>query len=246
MTYNVHGCRGHGRRPTSVEQVAAAIAEQSPDVIALQEVDVRRTRSGAVDQAQALAAILGMEHCFSPAMSWSDAHYGNAVLSRFPMRVLQRWLLPRPRGWPVEPRSALAVELDAPGGVIRLVNTHLGLLAFERLAQIRALLVSPWLQNDQKLILCGDLNSRPGSRELRLLRAHLTEALPTPEGITLSFRKRSIRLARVAHSYPVALPFWRLDHLLHSAQVRVESCRVPRTALNRDASDHLPMIVDCT
>ena len=255
MTYNVHACRGQGRS-YSVQRVAEAIAEQSPDIVALQEVDVDRRRSGQVDQPRELAERLGMQHCFCAAMTWrasgtrflprpekADAGYGNAVLSRFPIRIERSGLLPRPRGWPVEPRSALVVEIEVDGLRVKLVNTHLGLLAFERLTQIRALLGSAWVGAlEGPLILCGDLNARPASRELRLLRARLREALP----LASDGPRRLLRLPQLggASSFPVALPLVRLDHVLYTPELQVCRYEVPRTALTRQASDHLPVVVD--
>ncbi|CAN5259585.1 hypothetical protein BH09PSE2_BH09PSE2_17080 [soil metagenome] len=54
MTYNVHGCVG-GDRKLDVGRIAAVIAREEPDVVALQELDVGRARSQRVDQAAAIA-----------------------------------------------------------------------------------------------------------------------------------------------------------------------------------------------
>ncbi len=48
MTYNVHGCIGMDGK-LSPERIARVIARYSPDVVALQELDVGRTRSDGVD-----------------------------------------------------------------------------------------------------------------------------------------------------------------------------------------------------
>ena len=54
LTYNVHRCVGTDRR-LDVARVAEVIAAQSPDIVALQELDVGRARTGGVDQAHRLA-----------------------------------------------------------------------------------------------------------------------------------------------------------------------------------------------
>src|SRR4051812_48094511 len=55
MTYNIK----HGEL-SSLESIASVIKAQSPDLVALQEVDVLTTRSGKVDQAALLGALTGM------------------------------------------------------------------------------------------------------------------------------------------------------------------------------------------
>ena len=58
LTYNVHRCVGVDRR-LDVGRVAAVIAAQEPDIVALQELDVGRARTGGADQAHRLAQRLG-------------------------------------------------------------------------------------------------------------------------------------------------------------------------------------------
>ena len=54
LTYNVHRCVGTDRR-LDVGRVAEVIAAQAPDIVALQELDVGRARTGGVDQAHEIA-----------------------------------------------------------------------------------------------------------------------------------------------------------------------------------------------
>ncbi len=65
MTYNVHSCVGmDGRLSTS--RIARIIAQCRPDIVALQELDVGRGRTGGIDQAHAIAQELEMEFHFHP------------------------------------------------------------------------------------------------------------------------------------------------------------------------------------
>ena len=57
LTYNVHRCLGTDR-VISPHRIATVIAATGADVVALQELDVNRARSGHVDQAQLIAALL--------------------------------------------------------------------------------------------------------------------------------------------------------------------------------------------
>ena len=167
MTYNVHACIGMDGR-LSPARIARVIAQSRVDVVALQELDVRRQRTGQIDQAREIAHLLEMEFHFHPAWSLQEEQYGNALLSRHPLRLVRSGQLPgldrRPR---LEPRGALWVELTVDGHCVQLLNTHLGLRAGERLAQVETLLGPEWLGSGEcrgPVVLCGDFNSPPRSR----------------------------------------------------------------------------------
>ena len=66
MTYNVHNCLGMDGR-LSLERIARIITRYDPDVVALQEIDVNRARTGNVDQAHQIARMLNMEYHFHPS-----------------------------------------------------------------------------------------------------------------------------------------------------------------------------------
>ena len=85
MTYNVHSCVGKNGK-ASPSLIAEVIAHYNPDVAALQELDIGLIRSGRIDQAQIIAKDLKMDFHFHPSLSIEKGHYGNAILSRHPMR----------------------------------------------------------------------------------------------------------------------------------------------------------------
>lgn len=59
LTYNVHRCLGADRR-YAPDRNAEVIGECAADVVALQELDAGRKRSGGIHQAEQIAAALGM------------------------------------------------------------------------------------------------------------------------------------------------------------------------------------------
>jgi endonuclease/exonuclease/phosphatase family metal-dependent hydrolase len=63
----VHRCVGVDGR-LSPERIAEVIASCQADIVALQELDVCRARTGGVDQAHMIARRLGMEMHFHPAL----------------------------------------------------------------------------------------------------------------------------------------------------------------------------------
>lgn len=235
LTYNVHRCVGRDGR-LSPTRIAAAIAEHEPDVVALQELDVGRARTNYANQAALIAEALGMGWFFHPAYQNGDEHYGDALLSRYPMRLFRAAALPtlpdRPR---LERRGALWADIEWPGGTAHFLTTHLGLSARERLAQVDALLSADWLghpQCNRPLALCGDLNAMPGTRAYRRLRSRLHDPFPWnrwPRG-----------------TFPSGLPLLRIDHVLLCPSWVVHRVEVPRTRLTRVASDHLPLLVEAS
>jgi endonuclease/exonuclease/phosphatase family metal-dependent hydrolase len=227
MTYNVHSCRGMDGR-ISTRRLARVIGRHAPDVVALQEVDVGRARTGGEDQAHALARLLDMQHHFHPSFLVEEERYGNAILSRYPLRRVRAGALPGRRGQ--EPRGALWVELDVAGEAVQVINTHLGLTGRERMLQIEALLGEAWLGAEgwrTPAVLCGDLNARPRSREIRALAG---------------------RLADMTVGGGSALRSWmglrQLDYVFAAPPLRPLGVTMPVSHLVRVASDHYPIIVD--
>ena len=127
LTYNVHRCLGTDRR-LDVGRIADVIAARQPDIVALQEVDVGRARSGGVDQAHAIAERLGMAFRFHAALTVEEERYGSAILTALPERLIKAGPLPGyPRLPGLEPRGALWVAVDVDGVELQVINTHLGL-----------------------------------------------------------------------------------------------------------------------
>lgn len=235
ITYNVHGCKGLDGK-ISAERIARVLARHNPDIIALQELDLHRPRSGTVDQTHLIAQYLQMYHQFHPAMRVKEEKYGNAVLSRFPMRVVKAETLPGQDGKAGrEPRGALWVEVRAHGVNIQLINTHLGLNAGERMKQISCLLGEDYIQTARTMgpvILLGDFNAIASSRVCRKVR----------EGM------RDVQIDHVDHqprgTWFGPLPMRRIDHIFVTDDFELVHVDVPRSWLDRMASDHLPLIAD--
>ncbi len=237
LSYNVHRCQGADRR-IDVGRVAAVIAALAPDIVALQEVDVGRARSGGVDQAHDLARRLGMVSRFNAAMKVEEELYGDAILTALPERLIKADALPGYAPIPqLEPRGALWVAIEiAPGVEVQVITTHLGLVPREQRLQAAALAGEAWLgaaERQGPLILVGDLNATQGTAVHRTLATRLRDAQ--------GGRRPGGR--RVA-TFPSAMPMLSLDHAFVSPQVTVKGVRAAASALARRASDHLPLVMD--
>ncbi len=236
LTYNVHSCVGLDGR-LSPERIARVIARHQPDVVALQELDVRRARTGHLDQARAIADALEMSLAFHPTLTLADEEFGDAVLSPHPMRTVRTGALP---GLGHEPRGAIWVEVDLPdrdGGMrpVQLVNTHWSLHPRERRMAAEALAGPGWLDRPEArtdVVVCGDFNALWWFPSLRRLTRRLDDAQAGLDG----HRPRATWFGR--------FPIGRIDHVLVDPSWTVLGVEVPDDTRARVASDHRPLVVD--
>jgi len=231
LTYNVHSCRGRGGRPDPL-RIADVIASAEPDVIALQELDVGRMRTGGVDQAHAIAQHLRVLAHFHPALHVEEEKYGDAVLTALPSRVIKAGQLPSLG----EPRGAIWVEILVGDMQLQMVNTHFGLRRRERMTQAATLAGDGWLGSPacsaHPAVLAGDFNAVPRSRAYGILA----------EGLS-----RQVLTVPARATFPARFPVLRLDHIFTNRRAKIIRYEVIDTPLARSASDHLPLlaIVEC-
>ena len=237
LTYNVHRCVGTDRR-LDVGRVAEVIAAQSPDIVALQELDVGRARTGGVDQAHRLAQRLGMAFHFNAALKVEEEQFGDAILTTLPERLVKAGPIPgHPRIPRLEPRGAIWVEIETKEGKLNVINTHLGLVPYEQRLQATALVGGGWVEAcdpDAPIVLVGDMNATPRTAAYRIFAACLAES------------RRVAPFSHRAPTFPSTFPVLAIDHVFVSDSVVVDAVRTPLDPLSRLASDHLPLIVDLT
>jgi endonuclease/exonuclease/phosphatase family metal-dependent hydrolase len=224
VTWNVHGCVGPDGRflPARTALVLAALA---PDLALLQEVGDNRGVRPPVDQAGALAGALGLACVVGLTLKTSLHGYGQATLTRLPVLGSETLDLSVPGR---EPRLALEVDVGRDEVRLRTLNVHLGLGASERRAQLRRLL--PHLRpGGARVVLGGDFNDFP----------------PGPVSLTLRHRlvDAAARLER-RRTFPSRWPILRLDRVYCSTELGILGAFVDRSARAREASDHLPVVVD--
>ncbi|KQS76530.1 endonuclease [Rhizobium sp. Leaf384] len=235
LTYNVHSCIGTDRR-MDPERIAEVIAAAQPDVIALQEVDVGRARTGGIDQAARIADALKVTAHFHPALHVRDEQYGDAILTALPSRLVKAGPIPSMG----ETRGALWVEVEVDGRTVQIFNTHFGLGRTERRRQAEALLGDAWIGNDAcrtaPVILAGDFNAIPSSVAYGLLKRRLP-----PVRVGDDPGKADGGRRRIGPTFPSRFPLLRLDHIFVSEDIETVSAGPVRTPLSRIASDHLPL-----
>lgn len=235
VTYNVHRCVGNDRR-LDVARIVEVLAGLKPDIVALQELDVGRRRTGHVDQAHEIALRLDMACHFHAALKVEEELYGDAILTCFPERLVKAGPLPgHPGIRALEPRGALWVEVEVHGAPVQIINTHLGLVPKEQQIQANHLAGPAWLGHARcqgPTILLGDFNATATSVVYRTFLKGLSPA-------------RGLSKTRTpTATFPSRMPVLRIDHLFVSPEIRVGEVFAPFAPITRVASDHLPLVMD--
>lgn len=218
-SWNIHKGIGTDRR-RDLARTTAVIAEIAPDLMALQEADLRfGSRAGLLD-LEHLHAETGMSLLPSGRPGPSHGWHGNLILARgADLLDLHPLSLPG-----LEPRGALITDIALHGHRLRIVAAHLGLLRTSRRAQALAIIDHLDRLPPLPTLLLGDLNewrSGPGS-PLALLARHFTPQSPIA-------------------SFPTRRPFLPLDRMMASHGHHLAELAAHDTPLARRASDHLPL-----
>lgn len=218
-SYNIHRCFGTDGR-YAPERTAEVIDALDADIVGLQEVDMRLLVDGRA-QLDFLAATLSFDAVAGPNIKGRRGKFGNALLTRWPVRAVYRSDLSVRH---YEPRGAIVTELDVDGQPLRVVVTHLGLNAAERRLQVRHLLGAlDEVSQGIPTIIMGDFNEwRPTRGALR--------AIDRRFGISLMPR-----------TFPSRLPLLPLDRIWAWPGAGLKRLSVYATPLSRITSDHLPL-----
>jgi endonuclease/exonuclease/phosphatase family metal-dependent hydrolase len=221
-TYNVHKCVGVDTR-YDPERIASVIREIDADLIGLQEVDNRSDGERLSAQMEYLASETGYTPLPGPTIRRADGHYGNVLLTRWPV-VESRGLPLNVHGR--EPRGAIDALIRVRSTEVRVLVAHLGLAAAERWYQVCRLAAVIRANSAGLLILLGDMNEWfPRSRALDLLHRYMGRSPTIP-------------------SYPAWCPFLSLDRIWVRPRGSLLRIRAHGTSISRIASDHLPVVAE--
>ena len=208
VTYNIHkGCSQFNRRLV-LHDIRDHLAKLGADVAFLQEVvgenKAHARRHGTWPAAGQHAYLCHEEshHAYGMNAVHEQGHYGNAIVSRFPITGWENLDISHHR---FENRGLLHTEIAVPGWKEKLhcINVHLGLWARSRRQQLEWLCerIQEAVPDGEPLVVAGDFNDwqRKASsvlgRELQLF-----EVFERAEGAH-------------ARSFPARMPMLHLDRI---------------------------------
>ncbi|MDP3672374.1 MAG: endonuclease/exonuclease/phosphatase family protein [Telluria sp.] len=276
VSWNIHwGCGKDSR--IRIHAIIDVLRKLNPDVICLQEVAANHPELEGNASANQFRQLAGAFGGYQPVQEPTSEIYknnmprlfGNLLLSKFRITQVHRHLLP----WPPDPaspagmpRGMIEAVLDAPGGKLRVLTTHLEYYSpVQRMAQVRHLKYLHWeacerariFQPDPSLdapyqlgfrpgsaIYCGDFNCTPDSPEYREMIAP-DAAITLPLVDAWRARHPDIARAPTAGLHGFRWPdkadcydyFFVTDDLLpRVTEVEVQS--------ETSASDHQPVVLD--
>lgn len=228
MTYNIHHGEGLDGK-VDLPRVAALIRREGADIVALQEVDKGVERTGRRDLPAELAELSGMSCVFSNNYSFQGGEYGNAVLTRFPIKSTANFHYQKVNE--TEQRGLLELTLDVHGRDLVFLTTHIDhrqpdAARWSNVGEIEARVKS---HGQQPVILCGDFNDQPSSRVRRRLAETFNDAWVLAgkgDGFTI----------------PAEKPTRRIDYIWISKDKSLKALTawVPKS----EASDHRPLVAE--
>lgn len=237
MTFNIgRGKDGdEGAEQDELDEVAAAIAENGPEVVSLQEVHeddipillrILREEYGLVYDADFAAALPAGYVDDDPTRTHP---YGIAVLSLAPISSRSQEDLPNPNDH--ENRVLQEITTTVDGQTVTVLNTHLTTEDDGTQEDQTRALLDRAVAIDGPVVVTGDFNQTPGTLADRADDADVNGR---------------VDVANDKHVPTVGVGDWNpfnnktIDYVLTSDDIEVED----REVLDDDVSDHRAVVVD--
>ena len=225
ITFNIQHCSVFPTGKIDFDAFAAKIRSFGADVIGLNEVRGEGIREDYEAQAAILAEKTGYDFYFAKATEiGKDNPYGNAVLTRLPVKAFETIPVPDPvprryDGY-YETRCLLKMTLEKPE--VTFFITHFGLNPDEQENAVKTLLGH---LGDGPAVLMGDLNATPDSPVIAKIKEKMADAAQAAE-------KGDALL-----SFPSDNPDRKIDYIFTGGNIAAKTCRIVPGVL----SDHLPL-----
>ncbi len=239
VVYNIRYATGTGKRfnlpvpgagylrdtQIKLPKLCRYLNSLEPDILALLEVDSGSVRSGAINQAEAIATSLG-----GRGAHWECKYAPTSLMKHLPVvRKQANAFITRDGQGQVQfhyfdtgvKRLLIELQLDQ----VNIFLVHLSLKYRHRHYQLSDLYDLVRMR-DKPVIVSGDFNTRWGDYEIKLFMA--------------ATRLRTANLTG-SPTYPSSGPKKQLDFILASPEIEIRNFRIPRVHY----SDHLPLVCDC-
>lgn len=208
ITLNIHKGLSQFNRRVVIHELREGLNALEPDLVFLQEVQGLNARHAlrfatwpAAPQHEFLAQE-GWQHAYGLNRVHHFGHYGNAILSRFPILSMQHSDISSHR---FERRGLLHCVLDVPGWrqELHCVCVHLSLHERGRRRQLEAIVerLSEPAARGLPIVVAGDFND---------WRQRATRVLEERLGLV---EVTSVYGKRPARTFPSLLPVLRLDRV---------------------------------
>ena len=219
VTYNVHGAVGLDRRRLPSRQLDL-LRRLDADCIALQEFVNYPVAAGG-HLLEHWCHSLGMDGRFAPCFVRGGQEFGNAVLSRFPVKESREHDMSAPGA---HRRVALELSLDTGAATLNLMTVHCAVRPRARALQQVMITALVGKAEEDVRVLLGDFNEwHVWNPTFRALREHFAV------GPTLA-------------TFPAVAPALALDRIWVSPPARLLSTQVESRPPAPYASDHLPVL----
>lgn len=225
MSFNTQHCNNYRTQTIDFDVMAKTILAFAPDIVGLNEIRGAGADPAYTAQTEKLAELTGMPYyCFAPAIQLAEGPYGNAFLSKVPIKSVETVKIPDVEDKSESPyfESRAILKAELANGVTVLV-THMGLSDNEQHKAVEAVLKT---LVDKKCILMGDFNTTPDDQKLNPLREVMTDTAVCFDAPKLSF--------------PSDNPDRKIDYIFVSKDIKVLSADIPAIV----ASDHRPYVAE--
>lgn len=223
VSYNIRKSLGLDRRRNPA-RILDVLNEVDADVVFLQEVDRRIGSRVSTLAPSMLVSHTDYEVVDVSVRTHSIGWHGNAILVRKGIAVGKAWRIELPV---LEPRGAVAADIEVAGVRVRCVATHLGLLPGIRRRQVASISTALHSEpGDPPTIIAGDFNEWRNSNScVDLFGEGYVSTHPEP-------------------SFHSAVPIAALDRIIISKDIEFVHSSVHRSEKSKVASDHLPLWAD--
>lgn len=225
LSYNI---KGHNMTSSRLDDIAVVINTQTPDIVALQEVDNRTFIGIKHDYLSELAEATGM---YSSFFALVDSYYGVGLLSKIePLSVQTQSFDPSDTSKDKEARGFLIAEFED----FYFISTHYSLNADDR-DTATAWAINFARNSDKTVFIAGDFNAQPTYRAM----------------VTFKNNGFSILNNTSAYTFPADGPTSCIDMIISYCSELGQEYEVAETGVVTsvdgltlsDVSDHLPVYV---
>ena len=235
-TYNIQHGRyfeeylRSGNEVSSISYIRRFLAQRRVDICALNEVVEDKLGQTWGQQTREIAEGLdGYYYEFAGAIAAHGGDYGNAIVSRFPIRSIRTYPIAVPSekrhaiGRRYEDRVLLSATLATPAGMLTVLISHFGLLPDEaELAAERVLSVAESISGP--ILLMGDFNLTPNTEIYQRLCERFKDSADVLRSQPLTF--------------PSDLPNSKIDYVFTGGSCRALWSEV----VDVRYSDHRPIL----